>query len=91
MKGLIDKVGFLSIVRGRDTKPQKCRFTTTLIPNENGQPVFVNMTCGDWCPLFREPVRNKVGDIIQYKLGICDGVTLIFDSLDDNRVILTAI
>lgn len=45
MKGKIDKKGLLYLQRGSEEKAQMCPWTTEL-----------EMPCGDWCPLFGEPV-----------------------------------
>ena len=38
--------------------------------------------CGDWCPLFREPIKSSRGTI---KLQICQHESLEFDELIDRR------
>jgi len=48
MNGKINTNGQLSIIRGEKYKPAYC----PLYSSES--------TCGDWCPLFREPYNKTV-------------------------------
>ena len=73
MKGIIDKQGFLRIYRRNKYKLQICPFSTKDDP------------CGDWCPLFGEIEKCKVGLKEYWKLEICCKKTLIFDEFIDGR------
>jgi len=45
----------------------------------------MSICCGDWCPLFGEPEKCKVGLKEYWKLEVCCKKTLIFDELIDER------
>jgi len=74
MKGKIDSNGLLYIYRENFYKIQYC-------PYGYNQSVF----CGDWCPLFGEPEKCKIGLKEYWKIEICCKKTLIFDELIDER------
>lgn len=71
MRGRIDIHGDLLIWRGKGWKYQRCPYGGI---DHQGN-------CGDWCPLFGEPVRysEEVADLI-----ICSR-TIFFVSLIDER------
>lgn len=76
MKGKLDERGQLWLVRAGKMKLQYCS------RSENG-------TCGDHCPLMREPHPVKVlsASIDLVDLDICEEVTLSFgvDEFTDER------
>lgn len=51
MKGKIDKNGWLTIERSDTERPQLC-------PVAAYNPDIDFSRCGDWCPLFGEPVTS---------------------------------
>ncbi len=71
MKGLIDGTGCLHIKRGGKFKLQHCA--------KDG-----DVSCGDECPLFTEPVTHFASDEI--RIVICESRLLVFDSFEDRRV-----
>lgn len=72
MKGIINKDGCLFIYRKGSYRNQHCPFTSDI------------SCCGDWCPLFGEPEKIKVGVKEKWKLVLCKKV-LIFDEFIDKR------
>ena len=72
---MIDNVGMLAIERGGEMKSQWCPFH-----NEGEEPT---LECGDWCPLFGEPVLPFSGEAT-VELDICKK-TLPFDEFTDER------
>lgn len=86
MKAIIDKDGYLEILRGSTIKPQRCPFTTIpdIRPDGDGA-VFTDkirtIDCGDWCPLFGEPLDCGTGEI---QLQLCHN-TLTFTEITDER------
>lgn len=84
MKGKIDKDGTLYIERKGKYKCQCCP-----IPEIKGMEGVVS-GCGDWCPLFGEPVATTTEhypDDDYITLTICNNRTLIFDEFTDERAI----
>ncbi len=73
LHGKIDKEGYLSIERGKKFKRQGCIYS-------NG-PGY----CGDWCPQFGEPDYFRYKEHKDIRLDICQGRTLYFDKLEDER------
>lgn len=86
MDGKIDEHGQLHIFRGNKLKVQPCK-------NE-GPPGFA---CGDWCPLFSEPIRADGNHLVtssdndtftekgSVMVRICQQKTLIFENFIDER------
>ena len=73
--------GQLSIKRGTKLKEQMC---CSALPDEEGD----YPECGDWCPLFGEPVFNVVGKDGKNKaagLNICQNRCLEFEKFIDER------
>ena len=72
MKGKINEKGYLEIKRTTRYMVQWCPFS-------NGQSM-----CGDWCPLFGEPVYEKDGRVL---LTICQNSWFDFkkDDFTDER------
>ncbi|RKX56192.1 MAG: hypothetical protein DRP29_09790 [Thermodesulfobacteriota bacterium] len=70
---MIDKQGFLRIYRKNEYKLQLCPFST------------IDSACGDWCPLFEEYKKCKLGLKDCWIINICNGKTLIFDEFIDER------
>lgn len=70
LKGKIDAQGFFYIKRGKEYKPQECRYA--------GE-------CGDWCPLFGEPKEGKLYNKKCIDLTICHRRWLVFDEFIDER------
>jgi len=79
MKGKIDVHGALQIYRSYRWKDQTCPFGSI-------------GSCGDWCPLFGEPVYNygerpvpgaKI--VPTHILPLCFGQILTFLELEDDR------
>ena len=68
MRGKIAKNGCLLILRGKIMTEQSCPF-------QDGS------YCGDWCPMFGEPVYSDE----KVYLAICNRNDLIFDELEDQR------
>lgn len=56
MKGKIDRAGCLYIERAGKVKKQRCPFYG--VTEEFPDPA----ECGDWCPLFGEPMRETYID-----------------------------
>lgn len=75
MEGKINKNGYLSIMRGGKIKAQDCPYTSV-----QGEELC---SCGDWCPLFREPNVNASGFA---SLTICNAI-LSFDKFSDERIV----
>lgn len=50
---IIDQEGYLSIKRGNKCRHQFC---PKMVPSRE-QDIF--MRCGDWCPLFGEPISHE--------------------------------
>ncbi len=71
MKGKLDKHGTLAVERAGKLNSQSCPFGG----------ISENVPCGDWCPLFREPMQIVDSKIM---LVICRD-TLIFSELLDER------
>lgn len=69
MIGHINPKGELFIERGNDAKRQHC-------------PKNFLLACGDWCPLFGEPIELTDGRTI---IEICDCKSLCFNIFDDCR------
>lgn len=67
MKGKIGKNGSLYIERAENMTAQACPFST-------------DEPCGDWCPLFGEPMRHKN----KWILNLCQP-TLLFEEFVDER------
>ena len=96
MEGKIDKHGRLCIVRGDQLTYQLCPFAGHLqsqVPDdirENAAP-----WCGDWCPLFGEPLTSKINIATtggeseevygQTTLDICNNKMFRFDEFTDER------
>ena len=83
MKGLIDKQGVLHIERSGYMKKQSCPFTN--VTDEN------LCACGDWCPLFSEPIylgKDRIGGIPipSFDITICQDRTIRFNGFYDGRV-----
>lgn len=55
MKIKIDKRGYLFLERGGAMKEQGCPFG----PIYDQRGVLRKRTCGDWCPLFGEPITTE--------------------------------
>lgn len=88
MEGKIDSKGWLQIQRPSGVKGQFC-------------PVYGDsLHCGDWCPLFGEPISQRIGEpaMISHgvahggygftgktELQICQNRTLVFDKFTDER------
>lgn len=72
MKGIIDKNGWLFIQRPHKMKPIYCPYDARV--NDEGA------RCGDWCPMFDDPVRLITG----WEVGLCQTI-LLFDELTDER------
>ena len=72
MLGKITDTGYLEIYRGRAFKGQGCPKTQDA------------KDCGDWCPLFGEPVKVTGPGTTASKLRICDSTILDFHTLEDN-------
>lgn len=78
MKGKITNEGRLYILRGDRYKAQYC-------------PHYLDNSCGDWCPLFGEPVRYQTQgvtqdnkEIFRTSLHLCR-IQLVFDEFEDER------
>lgn len=77
MKGKIDSNGWLRIERGGKEKLQECPFMQRAF-----QVNDVSIApCGDWCPLFGEPVDCSEG---YFTLSLCQK-TLAFNVFTDER------
>lgn len=76
MKGKIDREGYLQIERKVNYKPQHCPIAIC------GNLNRINSTCGDWCPLFGEPLSNMAS---LTAIEICTHRILIFDEFEDER------
>jgi hypothetical protein len=74
MKGKIDKNGWLTIERSGTERPQLC-------PVAAYNPDIDFSRCGDWCPLFGEPIYL---DMNITALEICR-TRLVFDEFTDER------
>jgi hypothetical protein len=75
MTGKIDIQGQLEIERYGKMVPAFCPFANPAI------------YCGDWCPLFREPLQTSGSGIPQTTtLQLCHGENLVFDSFADDRI-----
>lgn len=90
MTGQLDRNGLLIVEREGVMIEMCCPFgNTPNVQGENG--VFwthpAMKRCGDWCPLFGEPL-NTTGSGIpeQVTLQLCHGKTLAFDSFADDRL-----
>lgn len=71
MKGKVNSIGRLIIVRGNKTE------------QEQWCPFADDLSCGDWCPLFGEP---KIPNNSRFTvLDICQGRTLTFEKFEDER------
>lgn len=68
MKGYVDEKGHLYIIRAGVSKAQYCPYT------------IFNTSCGDYCPLFGEPVKDEH----KIYLSICQRL-LMFTELVDRR------
>jgi hypothetical protein len=90
MKGKIKSDGTLRLYRPSWSKDAMCPFATDFQDSANYP------TCGDWCPLFGEPVVEKTGYAIpgggidyrhdgKFKLELCKK-TLYFDEFIDERI-----
>lgn len=82
MKGKIDKYGDLSIYRGQSRGFIGCKCPLSFETAE-----YIHSTCGDWCPLFGEPVQYKIDkpSPIKWVLDLCHDKTLYFEELIDER------
>ncbi len=71
MKAHLNKIGSLSILRGKgkESKQQYCYH------NKNNR-------CGDWCPLFDEPIEATNDRTV---IQICQSRSLYFTELIDMR------
>lgn len=76
MKGKIDILGNLQIERKVKYKEQACPFQPFITKDESDIP------CGDWCPLFGEPLSNMAS---LTAIEICTHRILIFDEFEDER------
>lgn len=83
MKGLIKKNGELAIERAGSMKTQLCPYGS-----ENGSPV----ACGDWCPMFGEPVIIPNWDKDKKEFANSEGASificrkdLVFEEFADDR------
>lgn len=100
MKGkiiVLDSEGVLMIERGNQMRVQSCPFQSMRrdykVPNYNDivrEPVA--RPCGDWCPLFGEPIKTESSDIHgNYRidggahLSLCQ-THYYFDQFTDERV-----
>ena len=72
MKIKINKKGYLFIERAGVMKGQWCPYDT--------EP----RGCGDWCPLFGEPISEKQDSIFPYSIYLCKK-KLYFDKLTNER------
>jgi hypothetical protein len=86
MKAIIDKDGYLEILRGNTIKPQKCPFTaSTGIDTNPHSGLYTSeierIDCGDWCPLFGEPLDCADCGV---RLTLCHK-TLIIMEFEDER------
>jgi hypothetical protein len=90
MKGKIDNNGWLRIERGGKEKLQECPYTQKTFQVNN---LTMREPCGDWCPLFGEPMDNTMswttvdGHIGGHKtteLELCRK-KLYFDEFTDGR------
>ena len=90
MKGKIDINGWLRIERGGKERLQECPFMQKAFEVND----IVIAPCGDWCPLFVEPMDNTLswttvdGHIGGHKtteLELCRK-KLYFDEFTDERV-----
>jgi hypothetical protein len=90
MTGKIDIQGQLEIERYGKMKPAFCPFANTSeIAGSDGitWPHHKSTHCGDWCPLFREPLQTSGSGIPQTTtLQLCHGENLVFDSFADDRI-----
>lgn len=68
----LDEAGLLSIKRGRDFKKQTCPYDTEGLSS-----------CGDWCPIFREPHASPNTGTIQ--ISLCRS-EIICETFIDERV-----
>ena len=94
MKGKIDSSGYLWIERGEKMKPQQC---LSMVKHSSHGSVGMgtrssvsNRSCGDWCPLFGEPILFQRG-VCDNNLMLCQGRILHFDKFTDERKNETAI
>lgn len=78
MSGKIDEYGNLVISRIRKGQPF---FIHVVCPfmNKNSKD---RTYCGDRCPHFSEVIQDRDGEFV---LELCNGKTLVFEQLDDNR------
>lgn len=94
MTGILDKDGLLKIEREGVMIEMCCPFGNT--PNVQGEHgVFwthqATKRCGDWCPLFSEPLNTSGSDIPEkVTLQLCNGKTLTFDTFADDRLMREA-
>lgn len=80
MQAKIDKNGMLNINRAGTMKIQDCPMTTAV---HNDGVKLKWEPCGDWCPLFGEPVEDCDGDTI---LILCKGVNCFKEFKDEREV-----
>ncbi len=75
LTGKINEKGSLFIKRGNELKDIYCLEDTTT-PGRR---------CGDWCPQFGEPFPTPGSSSDTIEIKICQGRTLYFDKLEDER------
>ncbi len=83
MKGMINKQGVLHIQRAGYMQAQDCPYSS--VPNDKYRK------CGDWCPLFSEPIylgKDRIGGIPvpSFDITICQDRTIRFNGFYDGRV-----
>ena len=85
MKGKIDSDGGLWIERAGQLREQLCPRQQDHHSEYESDPASI--ACGDWCPLFGEPVVDSISEnMIRITLSCsCKIVTFRFDDLTDDR------
>ena len=73
MEGKISDEGLLSIKRGNNFKLQQCPFTVNQLSEGMIIAAKIN-NCGDWCPLFGEPVSK-----VKYEYSRSEGDNTLKD------------
>jgi hypothetical protein len=78
MSGKIDEYGNLVISRIRKGQPFFIHMVCPFMSKDSKDYTY----CGDRCPHFSEVIQDRNGEFV---LELCNGKTLVFEQLDDNR------